>query len=115
MWERCLIIGLVVFLVFPSIATEEAKWKNKTGCVRARWLLTKCIRFRVDLPASFSIMKFPVVATNPTKFVFASRITAGHMIAAFVLFDRSFALRIACENRNRMNEKNIRCSQELQR
>ena len=82
-------------MVFPSIATEEAEWKKKDGCVRARWLLTKYISFRVDLPASFCIMKFPVVPTNPTKFVFASRITAGHMIAAFILFDRSFALKVA--------------------
>jgi hypothetical protein len=99
MWGRCLIIGLVVFLVFPSIATEEAEWKNKTGVLELAGFLpsTPYISFRVDLPASFCIMKFPVVPTNPTKFVFASRITAGHMIAAFILFDRSFALRVACE------------------
>lgn len=96
MWGRCLVIVLVIFLVFPSIATEEAV-KRQDGWVSARWVFTKHITLCVDLPASFGIMKFPVVPTNPTKFVFAARIAAGHMIAAFILFDRSFTLRVACE------------------
>jgi hypothetical protein len=93
--------------------------EEQDSCVRVRWLLTKYISFHLDLPASFSIVKFPVVPTNPTKFVSTARITAGHMIAAFILFDRSFALRVACENRskngNRVGEINIRFSQEFHR
>jgi hypothetical protein len=75
-------------------------------------VLTKSITFCVDLPASFSIVKFPVVPTNPTKFVFAARITVGHMIAAFILFDRSFALRVGSENGNGMSKNCF--SQDLQ-